>query len=54
MFEHYPFKNDFYTRYGLLKLKHIFLQGNAIPTAPPVPAQIARALEYIAKYGQKK
>ncbi|CAH0627166.1 unnamed protein product [Chrysodeixis includens] len=28
--------------------------GNAIPTPPPVPAQIARALEYIARNGQKK
>ncbi|CAB3221339.1 unnamed protein product [Arctia plantaginis] len=28
--------------------------GDAIPTSPPVPAQIARALDYIArKYGQK-
>ncbi|KAF9798820.1 hypothetical protein SFRURICE_020384 [Spodoptera frugiperda] len=28
--------------------------GNAIPTAPPVPAQIARALEYIARSAPKK
>ncbi|XP_059059291.1 larval cuticle protein LCP-22-like [Achroia grisella] len=29
-------------------------QGNAIPTPPPVPAQIARALEYIAKNAPRK
>ncbi|CAH1644286.1 unnamed protein product [Spodoptera littoralis] len=28
--------------------------GNAIPTAPPVPPQIARALEYIARSAPKK
>lgn len=26
------------------------LQGNAIPQPPEIPPQIARALEYIAKY----
>ncbi|CAH0586886.1 unnamed protein product [Chrysodeixis includens] len=28
--------------------------GDAIPTPPPVPAQIARALEYLARIPQKK
>ncbi|KAL4706566.1 hypothetical protein ACJJTC_015764 [Scirpophaga incertulas] len=28
-------------------------QGDAIPTPPPVPAQIARALEYIARNSRK-